>query len=68
MLYAYYQGQYLRWGCKTLVFANLQQLLPLIAVRIVFVFLLSILRMSRLIETKVCIHVIIDKIYVAIVF
>ena len=69
MLYAYYQGQYLRWGCKTLVFENLQQLLPLIAVRIVFCFfLLSILRMSRLIETKVCIHVIIDKIYVAIVF
>ena len=35
-------------------------------VRIVVVFLLSILRMSRWIETKVCIHLNID--YVAIVY
>ena len=48
-----------------LVFANLRRLWPLIAVRIWF--LLSVLRMSRWIETKVCIHIIIDKIYLAIV-
>ena len=41
------------------------ELLPLIDIRIEF--LLSILKMNRLIETKFCIHIIIDKIYFDIV-
>ena len=41
------------------------ELLPLINVRIEF--LLSILKMNRPIETKFCIHIIIDKIYIGIV-
>ena len=41
------------------------ELLPLIDIRIEF--LLSILKMNRLIETKFCIHIIIDKIYFGIV-
>ena len=41
------------------------ELLPLIDIRIEF--LLSILKMNRLIETKFCIHIIIDKIYFVIV-
>ena len=40
------------------------ELLPLIDIRIEF--LLSILKMNRLIETKFCIHIIIDKIYFGI--
>ena len=38
------------------------ELRPLIEVRIVF--LLNILKTNRLIKTKFCIHIIIDKIYV----
>ena len=41
------------------------ELLPLIDIRIEF--LLSILKMNRLIETKFCIHIIIDKIFFGIV-
>ena len=41
------------------------ELLPLIDIRIEF--LLSILKMNRLIDTKFCIHIIIDKIYFGIV-
>ena len=41
------------------------ELLPLIDIRIEF--LLSILKMNRPIETKFCIHIIIDKIYFSIV-
>ena len=41
------------------------ELRPLIDIRIEF--LLSILKMNRLIETKFCIHIIIDKIYFGIV-
>ena len=41
------------------------ELLPLIDIRIEF--LLSIVKMNRLIETKFCIHIIIDKIYFGIV-
>ena len=41
------------------------ELLPLIDIRIDF--LLSILKMNRPIETKFCIHIIIDKIYFGIV-
>ena len=41
------------------------ELLPLIDIRIEF--LLSILKMNRLIETKFCMHIIIDKIYFGIV-
>ena len=41
------------------------ELLPLIDVRIEF--LLSILKTNRPIETKFCIHIIIDKIYFGIV-
>ena len=41
------------------------ELLPLIDIRIEL--LLSILKMNRLIETKFCIHIIIDKIFFGIV-
>ena len=41
------------------------ELRPLIDIRIKFLF--NILRMNRLIETKFCIHIIIDKICVGIV-
>ena len=41
------------------------ELLPLINVRIEF--LLNILKTKRLIKTKFCIHIIIDKIYFGIV-
>ena len=41
------------------------ELLPLINVRIEF--LLNILKTNRLIKTKFCIHIIIDKIYFGIV-
>ena len=41
------------------------ELLPLIDVRIEF--LLNILKTNRLIKTKFCIHIIIDKIYFGIV-
>ena len=40
------------------------ELRPLIDVRIKF--LLNIFKMNRLIKTKFCIHIIIDKIYVVI--
>ena len=42
------------------------ELRPLIDVRICF-FFLNILKTNRLIKTKFCIHIIIDKIYVGIV-
>ena len=41
------------------------ELRPLIVVRILF--LLNFLRTNRLIETKFCIHIIIDKINISIV-
>ena len=41
------------------------ELLPLIDVRIEF--LLNILKTNRLIKTKFCVHIIIDKIYFGIV-
>ena len=41
------------------------ELRPLIDVRIYF--LLNILKSNRLIQTKFCIHIIIDKIYISIV-
>ena len=41
------------------------ELLPLINVRIEF--LLNIFKTNRLIKTKFCIHIIIDKIYICIV-
>ena len=42
------------------------ELLPLINVR--FEFLLNIFKTNRLIKTKFCIHIIIDKIYFGIVY
>ena len=66
ILYIHYHWQDLHWWYKPLFFCKFAtELRPLIGVR--FWFLLNVLRTNWQNETKFCIHIFIDKIYVGIV-